>query len=103
MQPRCRQVPPSLSFSIRTTDRPSCAARNAVAYPPLPPPRMTTSLPLDMGGLALQLSVWVGALWAPRGHLVTRRTQRRREGANGARVAHHNRTPRGSVETAQLA
>src|SRR5581483_11944716 len=43
MQPRCRQVPPTLSFSMRTTDLPSSAARNAAAYPPLPPPRMTTS------------------------------------------------------------
>ena len=31
MQPRCRQVPPSLSFSTSTTDSPSSAARNAQA------------------------------------------------------------------------
>src|SRR6478752_8885128 len=43
MQPRCRQVPPTLSFSMRTTDLPSSAARSAAAYPPLPPPRMTRS------------------------------------------------------------
>ena len=43
MQPRCRQVPPSLSCSIKTTERPSCDARNAQAYPPLPPPKITMS------------------------------------------------------------
>src|SRR5581483_6020046 len=43
MQPRCRQVPPTLSRSTMTTDIPSSAARNAQAYPPLPPPRMTMS------------------------------------------------------------
>src|SRR3954452_22974833 len=43
MQPRWRQVPPSLSFSTRATDRPSCAARKAAAYPPLPPPSTRTS------------------------------------------------------------
>src|SRR5690348_13819202 len=42
-QPRCRQVPPSLSRSTRATLRPSWAARSAAAYPPLPPPRTTTS------------------------------------------------------------
>ncbi len=31
MQPRCRQVPPSLSFSIRTTLMSSSAARSAAA------------------------------------------------------------------------
>ena len=31
MQPRCRQVPPSLSFSTRATLMPSSAARNAAA------------------------------------------------------------------------
>ncbi len=31
MQPRCRQVPPSLSFSTRATLRPSSAARSAQA------------------------------------------------------------------------
>ena len=31
MQPRCRQVPPTLSFSISTTDLPSSAARSAAA------------------------------------------------------------------------
>ena len=43
MQPRCRQVPPTLSFSIRATRLPSSAARNAQAYPPLPPPSTTMS------------------------------------------------------------
>ena len=28
MQPRCRQVPPTLSFSMRATERPSSAARS---------------------------------------------------------------------------
>jgi len=31
MQPRCRQVPPTLSFSMRATVRPSSLARNAAA------------------------------------------------------------------------
>jgi hypothetical protein len=31
MQPRWRQVPPTLSFSIIATDSPSSAARSAVA------------------------------------------------------------------------
>jgi hypothetical protein len=43
MQPRCRQVPPTLSFSTMTTVMPSSAARRAAAYPPLPPPRTTRS------------------------------------------------------------
>ncbi len=43
MQPRCRQVPPTLSFSISATRLPSSAARNAQAYPPLPPPSTTMS------------------------------------------------------------
>src|SRR5262249_27848425 len=43
MQPRCRQVPPTLSRSMRATRLPSSAARSARAWPPLPPPRMTMS------------------------------------------------------------
>ena len=43
MQPRCRQVPPTLSFSISATRLPSSAARSAQAYPPLPPPSTTMS------------------------------------------------------------
>ena len=43
MQPLCRQVPPSLPFSTRATESPSSAALRAHAYPPLPPPRTTTS------------------------------------------------------------
>src|SRR5215472_7578198 len=43
MQPRCRQVPPTLSFSMSATFLPSSAALSAHAYPPLPPPRMTMS------------------------------------------------------------
>src|SRR4051812_1519762 len=43
MQPRCRQVPPTLSRSTITTLMPSSAARSAAAYPPLPPPRTTRS------------------------------------------------------------
>ena len=31
MQPRCRQVPPTLSFSTITTDNPSSEARSAAA------------------------------------------------------------------------
>src|SRR4051812_35743672 len=43
MQPRCRQVPPTLSRSTSTTLMPSSAARSAAAYPPEPPPRITRS------------------------------------------------------------
>src|SRR5438309_675020 len=43
MQPRCRQVPPTLSFSMSTTDLPSSAASRDAAYPLLPPPRMMRS------------------------------------------------------------
>ena len=43
MHPTCRHVPPSLPFSTRPTVKPSWAARSAAAYPPLPPPRTTTS------------------------------------------------------------
>src|SRR6476659_1917541 len=43
MHPRCRHVPPTLSFSTIATERSSSAARRAAAYPPLPAPRMTTS------------------------------------------------------------
>src|SRR6478735_8868504 len=56
MQPRCRHVPPTLSFSIRTTFSPSSAARSAVAPPsvgkitmPAPAPRTTTGV--DVMGL----------------------------------------------------
>ena len=31
IQPRCRQVPPTMSFSISVTDMPSCDARKAHA------------------------------------------------------------------------
>ena len=44
MQPRLRQVPPSWSFSIRTTLSPRPAAYNAVTYPPGPPPITATSV-----------------------------------------------------------
>jgi len=43
MHPLCRQVPPTLSFSISATRLPSSAARSAQAYPPLPPPSTTMS------------------------------------------------------------
>src|ERR1035441_8855727 len=43
MQPRCRQVPPSLSDSTRITDSPSSEARIAAEEPPDPPPRITTA------------------------------------------------------------
>ena len=43
MQPRNRQVPPSLgSASTIVTSNPSSAAKNAAAYPPGPPPNTTT-------------------------------------------------------------
>jgi len=43
MQPRCKHVPPSLFSSIKATLKPSWDERRAQAYPPLPPPRITTS------------------------------------------------------------
>src|SRR3954447_17111899 len=43
MHPRCRHVPPTLSFSTIATERFSSAARSAAASPPLPAPRTTTS------------------------------------------------------------
>src|SRR4051812_10479618 len=43
MHPRCRHVPPTLSFSTMAMERSSSAARSAAAYPPLPAPRTTTS------------------------------------------------------------
>src|SRR3954471_23553515 len=61
MQPRCRQVPPTLSRSIITTLMPSSDARSAAAYPPLPPPRTTRSTGPLGEGLA---AGWVTA--APR-------------------------------------
>src|SRR5262245_50673399 len=44
MQPQSRQVPPSaFCFSTTATFRPSCAARIAATYPPVPAPITTTS------------------------------------------------------------
>ena len=43
IQPRCKHVPPSLFSSIKATLKPSWDERRAQAYPPLPPPRITTS------------------------------------------------------------
>src|SRR3990167_290893 len=43
IQPRLRQAPPTLSFSIRATLAPSWAARIAATYPPGPPPITATS------------------------------------------------------------
>src|SRR5688572_4841374 len=44
MQPQIRQVPPSVfCFSTTATLRPSCAARIAATYPPVPAPITTTS------------------------------------------------------------
>src|SRR5215213_2159039 len=43
MHPRCRQVPPTLSFSTTATDMPAPAAYRAAAYPPGPPPTTTRS------------------------------------------------------------
>ena len=47
MQPQIRQVPPSVfCFSTTATLRPSCAARIAATYPPVPAPITTTSYSL---------------------------------------------------------
>ena len=43
MQPRLRQVPPTLSRSTNATDRPADAPYSAAAYPPGPPPTTTRS------------------------------------------------------------
>ena len=47
IQPQIRQVPPSVfCFSTTATLRPSCAARMAATYPPVPAPITTTSYSL---------------------------------------------------------
>src|SRR6202162_3016279 len=43
MQPRCRQGPPTFSFSITATLSPSWAPRIAPTYPAEPPPMTATS------------------------------------------------------------
>src|SRR4029077_18104613 len=43
MQPRCRQVPPTFSFSTTATLSPSWAPRMAPTYPAEPPPMTATS------------------------------------------------------------
>src|SRR5438034_4902853 len=43
MQPRCRQVPPTFSFSMTATLSPSWAPRIAPTYPAEPPPMTATS------------------------------------------------------------
>src|ERR1700694_2845056 len=43
MHPRCRQVPPTFSFSMTATLRPSWAPRMAPTYPAEPPPMTATS------------------------------------------------------------
>src|SRR4029453_5680735 len=60
MQPQIKQVPPSACcFSTTATLRPSCAARIAATYPPVPAPITTTSYSLATiphCGSALELS-----------------------------------------------
>src|SRR5688572_7441181 len=60
MQPQIKQVPPSaFCFSTTATLRPSCAARMAATYPPVPAPITTTSYSLATiphCGSPLQLS-----------------------------------------------
>src|SRR6266513_624385 len=43
MQPRCRQVPPTFSFSMTATLSPNWAPRIAPTYPAEPPPMTATS------------------------------------------------------------
>src|SRR5699024_9643338 len=43
IHPRCRHVPPNSAFSTKATCIPSCDARIAAAYPPIPPPRTARS------------------------------------------------------------
>ncbi len=56
IHPRCRHVPPSSFSSIRITERPSSAARIAAAYPPEPPPRITTSALGEATGISSRVS-----------------------------------------------
>src|SRR5215210_4569006 len=91
MQPRCRQVPPTLSFSIRTTDRPSSAPRRAAAYPPEPPPRMTRSAGVD-GALTSAPQVLGGPDVPGRGDPAPAHPATPGNGASGCSVA-----PRTSV------
>src|SRR5574341_541432 len=44
MQPRCRQAPPTSSFSMTVTCAPLCAARIAATYPPGPEPMMVSCI-----------------------------------------------------------
>ena len=70
MQPRLRHVPPSVaSRSTMTTLLPSCAALNAVAYPPGPAPMIAISnccaimfLPSNRPGTTLPGGVRAGRL-----------------------------------------
>src|SRR5271157_6135953 len=58
MQPRCRQVPPTLSRSTMAIESPAAAPYSAVAYPPGPPPMTTTS---NSGvSLVVTTTSWVG-------------------------------------------
>src|SRR5438045_8698335 len=43
MQPRCRHVPPTFSFSMTATLSPNWAPRMAPTYPAEPPPMTATS------------------------------------------------------------
>src|SRR5690606_27983164 len=46
--PRYKQVPPKFSRSTTATCIPSCAARIAATYPPVPPPKTTRSYSFDI-------------------------------------------------------
>src|SRR5713226_7968644 len=62
MQPHSRQVPPSACcFSTTATFSPSCAARIAATYPPVPAPMMITSYSLGTGSSRVpRSSEWPG-------------------------------------------
>ncbi len=60
MQPRCRQVPPTFSFSTTAMLRPASPPRSAAAYPAGPPPMMTTSNCWAVGTTSLGAASNVG-------------------------------------------
>src|SRR3989449_5566987 len=69
MQPRCRQVPPTFSFSMTATLSPSWAPRIAPTYPAEPPPMTATS--------NASSGIRNDCTQPPTGHLTLQHRQRR--------------------------
>src|SRR5438128_2425297 len=69
MQPRCRQVPPTFSFSMTATLSPSWAPRMAPTYPAEPPPMTATS--------NASSGIQNDCRRLPAGHLTLQQRQRR--------------------------